>query len=103
MGMVPQISAYKKPNGIQVDCGTTPQPMIPCEPLVDVCLFDIVNDPCEQRNLASQRPDVVQELLDLLNWYNSTAVTPLNTRLDPLSNPKYWNYTYTNWVDLLQV
>ena len=100
--MTPELSIDVIRTGVQaVDCGVKSEESIACEPLKDFCLFDIVNDPCEYNNLAHQKPDVVQDLLSLLNWYNGTAVEPLNTPPDPLSNPKYWNYTYTNWVDFL--
>ena len=85
----------------EVVCGDKPSTAIPCLPLKAPCLFDISQDPCEYNNLASQKPDMLNELLDLLDWYNSTAVAPLNTPGDPLSNPKYWDYTFTNWVDFL--
>lgn len=101
IGMAPELYIDRKRSGVQVDCGVRSPEMIACEPLRDFCLFDIDNDPCEFNNLASQKPDVVQHLLDLLNWYNRTALVPLNTPPDPLSNPKFWNYTYTNWVDFL--
>lgn len=87
---------------IDVNCGKrSPTTAVECLPLEAPCLFDIRKDPCEFDNLAARRPELVRELLDLLHWYNSTAVPPLNTPADPLSNPKFWNYTYTNWVDYI--
>ena len=83
---------------VEVVCGKPP-PTATCFPLRNPCLFDIREDPCEYHNLADSSPQVVQELLHLLHRFNETAVPPLNTQSDPRSNPKYWNYTYTNWAD----
>lgn len=88
-------------SSFEVVCNKKPENAQLCQPLVSPCLFDIEKDPCEYNNLAGKIPGVVQDLLDLLNWYNSTAVPPINTPPDSLSNPKFWNYTFTNWVDFL--
>ncbi len=92
---------YELRSKAEVVCGEKSPDAIPCLPLIAPCLFDIERDPCEYNNLAGKLPDITEELLNLLNRYNSTAVTPLNTPPDPMSNPKYWNYTYTNWADFL--
>jgi len=34
------------------------------------CLYDIVNDPTEKKNLADQQPDMVKKLLDRYNVYS---------------------------------
>ncbi|KAK4017979.1 hypothetical protein OUZ56_000052 [Daphnia magna] len=83
----------------EIKCGERPVDAHACLPLDAPCLFDIDQDPCEYNNLAEKLPHIANDLLDLLNWYNATAVAPLNTQPDPMSNPKYWNYTFTNWVD----
>jgi len=93
------ISKLRK--SVEVVCGEGPPET--CLPLEAPCLFDIETDPCEYHNLASKEPELVQELLDLIQWYNSTAVPPLNTPADPLSNPKFWGYVYTNWADYLLI
>lgn len=90
---------YERRSDAEVICGDKPPEANPCLPLKGACLFDIDNDPCEYDNLAEKLPQVVEELLELLSWYNSTSVPPLNAPIDPMSNPKYWNYTYTNWGD----
>nr|CAD7420141.1 unnamed protein product [Timema poppensis] len=73
---------------------------IPCNGTSGVpCLYNVVDDPCEVINLADLYPEKVEELLVLLRQYNETYVQPVNTGADPTSNPKYWNYTWTNWKD----
>nr|CAD7439586.1 unnamed protein product [Timema bartmani] len=73
---------------------------VPCNGTSGVpCLYNVVDDPCEVINLADLYPEKVEELLVLLRQYNETYVQPVNTGADPTSNPKYWNYTWTNWKD----
>ncbi|XP_023720420.1 arylsulfatase B-like isoform X1 [Cryptotermes secundus] len=64
-----------------------------------VCLFNLMQDPCELDNLSNKYPLRVAALQRLLDRYNATVVPPLNKEADPRSNPKYWNYTWTNWMD----
>jgi arylsulfatase B len=64
-----------------------------------VCLFNLMRDPCELDNLSNKHPLRVAALQQLLERYNATVVPPLNKEADPRSNPKYWNYTWTNWMD----
>lgn len=101
LGMSVTRNLYELRSDAEISCGERPSDVHPCLPLKAPCLFDIERDPCEYNNLAEKLPHVTEELLNLLNWYNATAVLPLNTPADPMSNPKYWNYTFTNWVDLL--
>lgn len=86
----------------EVICRERPPEAIDCAPLRSPCLFNIEEDPCEYNNLAEKYPEVVEDMLNLLDLYNSTAVEPLNTPPDPASNPKYWGYAYTNWVDYIE-
>jgi arylsulfatase B len=64
-----------------------------------LCLFNVRSDPCELDNLSDKYPVLVAALQELLRQYNATVVRPLNKAADPRSNPKYWNYTWTNWMD----
>ncbi|KAG8222731.1 hypothetical protein J437_LFUL008127 [Ladona fulva] len=70
---------------------------VPCEPLRSPCLFNVKDDPCEKRNLAQRFPEKLTELLQRLDWYNSTAVPPANLPIDPRANPKLWQYTWTTF------
>ncbi|KAJ8871485.1 hypothetical protein PR048_027807 [Dryococelus australis] len=63
------------------------------------CLFNVAEDPCEMDNVASSRPTELARLRQMLKAYNQTYVTALAPPADPTSNPKYWNYTWTNWKD----
>jgi len=53
-------------------------------------LFNLKDDPMEIKNLADQRPDVVERLEKRLSEYKKRVVTPLNPptmKSSPLSNP----------------
>jgi hypothetical protein len=63
------------------------------------CLFNLSLDPCESVNIASENPEVVNKLKEQLEKYRQSAVPPRNAQADPLSNPKFWNYEWTNWKD----
>ncbi|XP_052737909.1 arylsulfatase I [Bicyclus anynana] len=70
-----------------------------CNPLKAPCLFDIETDPCETKNLADEEPAVLAQLLSELAAVNATAVPPNNKPLDPIGNPRYWGYVFTNFGD----
>ncbi|KAM7341897.1 arylsulfatase B isoform 2-T2 [Cochliomyia hominivorax] len=70
-----------------------------CKPLQNPCLFNIKDDPCEKYNLAQKYSNILNALIEELNYYNSTAVPPSNLPLDPRANPSRWNYTWTNFGD----
>ncbi len=63
------------------------------------CLFDVAKDPCEQINRAKDEPQILQNLIVALRNYK--PVPALNKPADPRSDPKYWNYTWNNWVDYI--
>ena len=65
------------------------------------CLFNIVNDPCEQNNLASRLPGKVQELLETFSSYNNRTVEPLLCPPDQRADPVFWGNVWTNWEDML--
>lgn len=48
-------------------------------------------------NEAENKKQILKDLIKSLRNY--VPVTPLNKPIDPRSNPKYWNYTWTNWMD----
>lgn len=70
-----------------------------CNLVESPCLFNIKDDPCEQINLASQRPNIVLNMEQLIMKYRKTVVTPRNVPRDPNADPAKWNGTWTNWQD----
>ncbi|XP_028173731.1 arylsulfatase B [Ostrinia furnacalis] len=81
-----------------VNCNASIVP-ITCKPLVAPCLFNIKEDPCEQRNLAEEEPEILERLLKELSEANQTAVPPNNKELDVRGDPKYWGRVYFNFGD----
>ncbi|XP_047036030.1 arylsulfatase I-like [Helicoverpa zea] len=74
-------------------------PITECKPLQAPCLFDIIEDPCERRNLATEKPEILQSLLTELSRVNATAVPPNNKPMNPAADPKFWGRVYTNFAD----
>ncbi|OQV17861.1 Arylsulfatase I [Hypsibius exemplaris] len=58
---------------------------IPCAYTEEPCLYDIHNDPCEYRNIAADKPDIVGLLMVKLNEYNRTALPSRKLPRDPRS------------------
>lgn len=82
-----------------------PRPQQPCNLVRPpyFCLYHVTSDPCELNNLAAAEPLVVQRLLERLAEYNATAVPPANVPLDARANPIYWNGTWTNFGDFVEL
>ena len=62
-------------------------------------LFNIKEDPNERNNLADQHPDMVKQLKERIEYYNSTHIEQLNPPLDPKSSPSNFNGVWTPWLD----
>lgn len=69
----------------------------PCDLSKETCLFNVKTDPCELVNRAADEPQILKDMLKALSKYK--PVEPLNRARDPRANPKFWNYTWTNWMD----
>jgi len=80
-----------------VSCGDVAP--VECRPHEAACLFDVVRDPCERRNLAAEKADTVDALQRLLAMFRSTMVPPRNVPADPMADPALWNRTWSNWRD----
>ncbi|XP_028283037.1 arylsulfatase I-like [Parambassis ranga] len=65
----------------------------------NIWLFNITGDPYERQNLADQRPEVVQQLLARLAYYNQTAVPVYFPPDDPQANPDRHEGAWVPWVD----
>ncbi|KAJ0179606.1 hypothetical protein K1T71_005318 [Dendrolimus kikuchii] len=99
LGLMPTIDKISQlRREVTVQCDKS-KPSIPCNPLKSPCLFNIEKDPCEQRNLADQEPEILRRLLRVLDRINATAVTPNNKPLDLQGDPKLWGRVFTNFGD----
>lgn len=65
----------------------------------NVWLFNITADPYERQDLADQRPDVVQQLLARLAYYNQTAVPVYFPPDDPRADPSRRGGAWMPWVE----
>ncbi|KAH7986417.1 hypothetical protein HPB49_025974 [Dermacentor silvarum] len=57
------------------------------------CLFDIVADPCEYRNIAEEKPQIVEQLQARIKAFEQTAVSPATypeTKLRYLNHGGFW-------------
>lgn len=64
-----------------------------------VWLFNVSADPFERRDLVDQRPDVVQQLLARLAYYNQTAVPVHFPPSDPRADPRRHAGAWVPWAD----
>ena len=62
-------------------------------------LFNIKEDPNERNNVAAQHPDIVEQLKERIEYYNSSHIVQLHPPIDPKSNPANFNGIWTPWLD----
>ncbi|EFA02715.1 arylsulfatase B [Tribolium castaneum] len=70
-----------------------------CNAVESPCLFNIKEDPCEQINLAAERPMIVLNMEMALARFKQTALPIRNVPRDPNADPAKWNNTWVNWQD----
>ncbi|XP_077513639.1 arylsulfatase B-like isoform X2 [Amblyomma americanum] len=76
-------------NSTKNSCDSDPGP----------CLYDIIADPCEYHDIASENPDVVKRLQDRLEALQKGAVKPSNLKQDPESFPSRHGGAWVPWKD----
>ena len=62
-------------------------------------LFNITADPNERNNVADKYPEVVNQLKERIEYYNSTHITQFHIPTDPRSNPANFGGIWTPWLD----
>ncbi|XP_033646949.1 arylsulfatase B-like [Asterias rubens] len=78
--------------------GSGIQAHIPADPPGKmVWLFNITADPNEHQDLSSQRPDIVERLMQRLQCYYEGSLPVFYPGSDPRADPKYHNNTWSNW------
>ncbi|GAU91203.1 hypothetical protein RvY_03507-2 [Ramazzottius varieornatus] len=71
-----------------------------CNPNVAACLFELIPDPCEARNLAKEGAAFVQHLEHMINVTHAQSMIPSESRFfDPRSHPDRWNQRWVPWMD----
>jgi arylsulfatase A-like enzyme len=76
LNVEPNRGAIRRGDWKLIVAGPLPQPVE--SPKGKLELFNLVNDPREQRNLAKDEPEKLRELLARLNHYAEAAAPPLN-------------------------
>lgn len=71
----------------------------PCDAAIAPCLFDVVTDPCEFRNLAEERPDMVGFLYEKIREFNRTALPSDNLPLDPRAKAALNDFLIQPYLD----
>ncbi|KAK8760687.1 hypothetical protein V5799_028046 [Amblyomma americanum] len=84
---------------VPIDCGERKPTMKPCSPESGPCLYDIIADPCEYHDVASENPQVVQRLQQRLEDYQKGVVKPSNVPLDPEAFPSHHGGAWVTWKD----
>lgn len=70
-----------------------------CDPLKAPCLFNIIEDPCEQNNLADLHEDKVEFLTRKINDHIKNMIPSGRRFSDPNCDPKNFNFTWTWWEE----
>lgn len=69
-----------------------------CNLLKGPCLFNLADDPCEERNLADTRKATLQFMLKKYEASLKNLVPSRRTPADPRCDPKNFNYTWSPWM-----
>ena len=67
-----------------------------CNATLSPCLFNIDDDPCEMKNLASDYPDLMEKLMKRFALYKQKSVPPRNRPCDPCANPNLFGGLWDN-------
>lgn len=96
----PALTASKITNlrkRLTISCNEFENEITRCSPLKSPCLFNIIDDPCERRNLAEVFPEIVkklrQRMIDLVRTsapIRRTAVS--DPRCDPAKHKGIWGW-----------
>lgn len=65
---------------------------------VTECLFDIVNDPCETKNIAESYPRIARDLDLFLENYGRILERQVKVPVDWLADPRRRNNTWEPWM-----
>lgn len=67
---------------------------------VTECLFDIINDPCETRNVAEQYYRIAKDLDVFLETYGQQLVRQVRLPVDWSADPRRSNNTWEPWISV---
>jgi hypothetical protein len=75
-----------------------------CDLLKAPCLFNIIEDPCEQNNLAID-PAYANKLKEMKDYHDQVAALTVKSRRvapNPVANPVNWGGVWTWYMDLIE-
>lgn len=72
-----------------------------CNPLKSPCLFNLLDDPCEEFNLANLYPNILNTMEKRINELDIISVPPRNAAPDWRADPIFYNNTWTWWYDII--
>ncbi|OQV16696.1 Arylsulfatase J [Hypsibius exemplaris] len=73
--------------------------IIACNATSAPCLFDIVKDPCEYRNIATERIDIVASMMERIRAFNTTALPSRPMKPDPRAKASLNNGLVQPWQE----
>lgn len=88
----------RRRTALKARCDTTEEAVkVDCH--TKYCLYDLLEDPSECKDLADIHPDVVQELIGRLEDYRKFMVPTANYSYDPRADPKNWGDYWSPWME----
>ena len=63
------------------------------------CLFNLHDDPCEENNLAEEKPEILTLLLKKYNEVKKIVIPTRRQPSDPACDPKYFNNNWQWWQE----
>lgn len=106
IGNLSPLTIEKHRQSSVITCNNVPIPtdrQFQCHPLESPCLFNIVDDPCERRNIAPLRPVTLRTMEDEIDLLRLRSQPIRNKASDERSNPAYFDDTWTWWFDELGI
>lgn len=93
-------SIHKLRRKSTISCRDVDEKGAKCNPLQSPCLFNIIEDPCERRNLADLHPEIVINLQQQMNHLVKSAAEPVRRTFisDPRSDPLKHNGAWDSYV-----
>lgn len=83
-----------------ISCDELNNPLTKCDPLKSPCLFNIIADPCERKNVAELFPDILKKLSRRLKEIVKNSAVARRIRIsDPECDPAKHNGVWGWWGD----
>lgn len=63
------------------------------------CLFDVLQDPCEFKNIAKNNQQAFNMTMDMLEQFKSEMIMQIYPTVDPNSNPRFFGGYWDTWME----